>query len=1442
MTGGILEVAAKGIEDIYLSGDPNITFFKTVYRRHTNFSKGELDLNFTNKLDFGKEGYSRIEHYGDLLHRLFLVIKLPKIDISFRSLTVGEVQTLLSQYGITWITPKDPSEIFTEDDFTEVKRLVGIERVRLERENELILQPAINALTTGEFEPNTWKMNNPGYTDNTDSNNDGISDGADKYLNDIINSFIEQDPYNLQYQIVNAHLLDESQDPIDLFNSIEIQDLMLQIFTDYVVGTTVFEPEPFYNDDNMRFYYNVDTANYTSTGSLAQANSNTIFRAGVDAKYTDDITDDYQKYDAYKIFDVTLTNNNRIVTSAADIQSIKTLLLDNILYGLIKNVRLMKNIYTSLLVSTTPPDLVTQTNSQFIFYRLFPVITPGQQVYQTTSSFQTTSLSTNPPPELNDNFSSDFTLTQETNEPSTVSHPFSNYVNTSINNLNGTFHSTNVGYFNTTKFIQYFNDVNVSGNIWKKLDIYNNAYTPGSALPFPELMYYMNYIWFTMAEQIPDAVSKYLRDGFNGNEKRADKGLTNINGVLTASSNTITLDTINNIIYPYLLDPVQEEILDVITPKITDALNYTIGRALNDNGYKSRTGITGDIILFGTVIPGKFTIVTDAESMHSLGNLTIPEYIIARYKKAFNDLKSLIPATFASSGSTLTQRTVYEGDANNTFTSVLQRLNDIVIKLFDTDLANIPEYSTYQTQNSNIYPDRIRQINGYPLPDEPNTTLNEVQISIWNSIFLQTVNNYNDLFNTFMLSNSYYLNNIGCELLSYLTWISSTWFDFNVATEYYDYYRNILSYQNLINPEPATIGDPNTIGEVQIYLNNKIVELLSIINHYNENRKLLDMRNIILQRSKYYYQEYEIILNDLTNEIEQNATTLYNHIPHPGTGDIVLDTQQELLTSPNYSQQNAVDTVLNMRNVANTFFELGGNENQNPDDNPYNPLTEPDLYNEWILNNNSPYNPVTEPNKYALWQKYKGTFKGSTEQTKFAGNNPYNPTTSIGLFDWLYNTNNIDGIAGELFSFNSQIELLYNNFSFDTNVYQFMSDYAIATSIVQDLPALLRPTINETHDAVLKYYQDRYNANVEIISKLEETSQDTTSVFNILERSLGGKNLAKFAWIRKIGHYIIDQIWFKIDDQIVDKQYGEWLEIWHTLTGRIKKKEKGYNILTGNVPELYTYNTLIKNEYELVIPLQFWFCRNIGLSLPILALHNSDVRLYVKLKSFDDVSFYDEFTTFRLKPRLKCNLLAEYIYVDDDERQKISTSKLEYIIDTLQFNGDIEINNNSFNEEGYIDAITRFKNPCKEMVWLLQRKNFIDGSLTNRQKLWHVYGYDTDGTLNPMKNAKIKFNSRDREIFKEIEYYNYIQPYEKHYANASTGVNVYSFSINPESIQPEGSANMSRIDDASIEFNLKNNVVFDINEGNVVFRLAIYALTMNVLRIFSGLAGLVFQQ
>jgi hypothetical protein len=1354
MTGGLLQVVARGTEDIYLSGDPNITFFKTVYRRHTNFSRSEIDLNFTNRLDFGKEGYCRIDHYGDLVHRLFLVINLPKIQLKYRSLTIGEVQKLLATYDIIWdIGNRDPTSKFTEIDYIEVEKLIDEKIVSINEE--------INTINyflgrfNGPFNYVTWKASHPFYNDTIITSN-GSTEASGKYLDDVIEDFFSEDFFDVEFQIINAHYKDIVNYDGNIFptplqrplaNSVAIQKIMLSEFITYAVNNELYPPTitSGYNDDNLEFLYNVDTANYSISGSVTTLDANTVFRSAISNVYSPSTS--YTALDAYKIFDVILNNNNATITSSSDIQNIKDLLINNIRYGLIKNIKLLTNIYNSL-----------NTDSRFIFYRKFPVTSVGSGVYNTNSLFTNASLVSNLPASLNDNFTSDFYLTAEPNEPINVTHPMSNAVNTIVNN----FHTTNRNLFRDSKLSAYFDQIS---SLWSKTDVASNPLTP---VPVPANMYYMNYLWFNMTNNIPNAINDYL--------------FVNTLGLLPATRSNL---------YSYLNTVIRPNILLVITPLITyqgpSPTNYDSIISLDT--IKTINGVNGDIILCAIIRPG----IENSLIFYGLSYLTIPEYISARYNDAIN---SYAPA-----------------DPN--YNSAKPILLDIV-KLFMTDYDSIPSYSSYINQNSNIYSDPTKRINNIKIP---LTVYSDVECSIWNYLYLQFVKNYNNLFNQSLLGYSYYTNNIGAELFRYLDYISTTWLpSFIPPPILYDYFTNVPLYKMRL---PVNSGIGSFIGQ---YLNLRLLEFNDYLSFYDNNRRLLDMRNIIVPRSRYYYDEFNTIVNYISNIIETNLP-LYSHLYHSPIlspdKDIVRITKATLNDkTPEYIVQrnNAIDITLIMETVAYNFFNDAG------------------IPSMVMVN---PYNPLTDPYKNQLWDKYVGKFKTSIEKKKFNDPNPIDPSKT--LFDWLYRDTGepISDGAQELYNYVLQIDVLYNGFVVESDVYKFMRDYVIQKSILKDLPGLIGVYVRDTYNNLVAYYEAKRIYNENLKSRIVG-NDDIIGIKTILERSLNTNANAKFAWIKKIGHYLIDQIYIKIDDQLIDKHYGEWLEIWHSLSKRTKK-ENGYNSLIGNINELYTFNNFIKNEYQLIIPLQFWFCRAIGSSIPLVALHNADVRLYVKLRKFDEVSYYEQFTTFRNKPRLKCNVIAEYIYVEEEERNKIATSKLEYLVDVLQYNGDITITNGVFDDQGYIQAITKFKNSSKAIYWLLQNNSYINGSLDNGEKRWDLYSYDLAGTTNPGKIAKIQFNGRDREIFKEIEFYNFVHAYERHNSDPTIGINAYCFSLNPESLQPEGSANLSRIDDVYIVMNLKDEVMEDISVNNTTYRMGIYSLSINVLRIFSGLGGLVFE-
>jgi hypothetical protein len=221
------------------------------------------------------------------------------------------------------------------------------------------------------------------------------------------------------------------------------------------------------------------------------------------------------------------------------------------------------------------------------------------------------------------------------------------------------------------------------------------------------------------------------------------------------------------------------------------------------------------------------------------------------------------------------------------------------------------------------------------------------------------------------------------------------------------------------------------------------------------------------------------------------------------------------------------------------------------------------------------------------------------------------------------------------------------------------------------------------------------------------------------------------SWVNSIGHVIIDYVTVEIGGQQIDKHYGEWLEIWDELTIS-KCKDPAYNNrMIGKYSE---DEWLTKGIYEnasglvLDIPLRFWFCRNRGLSLPLVALQYHEVKIYVKFNKFENCWWnvhldksekYKKNSFENSKCKLSKNtdfnmdlpfpekrhikkayLLANYIYLDTDERKKFAQVSHEYLIDQLQFNDPINVSCNIKD----ISVTLDFNHPIKEIIWVTQRE------------------------------------------------------------------------------------------------------------------------------------------
>ena len=308
---------------------------------------------------------------------------------------------------------------------------------------------------------------------------------------------------------------------------------------------------------------------------------------------------------------------------------------------------------------------------------------------------------------------------------------------------------------------------------------------------------------------------------------------------------------------------------------------------------------------------------------------------------------------------------------------------------------------------------------------------------------------------------------------------------------------------------------------------------------------------------------------------------------------------------------------------------------------------------------------------------------------------------------------------------------------------------------------------------------------------------------------------------------------------------------------------------------LQQWSTSTKPSRTLYIPLQFWFNRNIGLALPLIALQYHEVKIIVEFRPSCQLCITSS-------PQLTCQVLdaatiyVDYIYLDTDERRRFAQVSHEYLIEQLQFTGEESI----CNQANKIKL--NFNHPVKELIWVVQHDDLIglsevndcEGVLANNQSSNYtdVLAALTDNCAfpllagNPVEMAKLQLNGHDRFSTRLGDYFNLVQPYQ-HHTNIplSPGINVYSFALRPEEHQPSGSCNFSRIDNATLQISVRyaNTVLEDctvdvngvpcstleviepylgcsLNGSNLQAKIRIYAVNYNVLRIMSGMGGLAY--
>jgi hypothetical protein len=289
---------------------------------------------------------------------------------------------------------------------------------------------------------------------------------------------------------------------------------------------------------------------------------------------------------------------------------------------------------------------------------------------------------------------------------------------------------------------------------------------------------------------------------------------------------------------------------------------------------------------------------------------------------------------------------------------------------------------------------------------------------------------------------------------------------------------------------------------------------------------------------------------------------------------------------------------------------------------------------------------------------------------------------------------------------------------------------------------------------------------------------------------------------KNAGLELVKSVELEIGGQRIDKQYGDWMYIWNELS-LPSGKETGYKTMVGNNAVGSATDTTF------YIPLEFWFCRNPGLALPLIALQYHEVKV--------NVEFAAQPSSITAGNMGYTGLWVDYIFLDTDERRRFAQLSHEYLIEQLQFTGEESVTASSNNK-----VKLNFNHPVKELVWVLQDSTAAFGDYTSGS---------TAGAGNYCNSAKLQLNGHDRFAERKGDYFNKVQPFQ-HHTNVpkNGGINVYSFALKPEEHQPSGTLNFSRIDSA----------VLQVTTAASAEKIRVYAVNYNVLRVMSGMGGLAY--
>lgn len=339
-------------------------------------------------------------------------------------------------------------------------------------------------------------------------------------------------------------------------------------------------------------------------------------------------------------------------------------------------------------------------------------------------------------------------------------------------------------------------------------------------------------------------------------------------------------------------------------------------------------------------------------------------------------------------------------------------------------------------------------------------------------------------------------------------------------------------------------------------------------------------------------------------------------------------------------------------------------------------------------------------------------------------------------------------------------------------------------------------------------------------------------------------DVSGYSWTNHLGHALIKEVRLRANETVLDRQSGEWLNIWGNLAVPMSKRN-AYNELVGK-NEAYAPGLELTGAQNLYVPLEFWFCRHNAVAFPLIALQHQKLRLELDVRPLEELVMPAIACGSRLPHyEVQIDLIAEFIHIDKPEARWFVSRPQVYLIEQIQsdigneFCGGTDLIRKDIAFNGLMKEIvflTRYRQRGQQNLWFFyssQNPNAIGGGT-------YLPAISTEGTTDGnhgdiVESARFQYDSYDIVPELPAKFFRVLQPFDRHTNTPDDFIYLYSWALKPEDWQPSGHINMFRSTNATL--------VIKKTQVSVPYptELRVYGLVYNIMKIRDGSVGLEFQ-